>query len=223
MLVGLGVQAALFGPVKYGLLPEHLAEDELVAGNGVIEATTFLSIVVGTVAGGALVLLRARHRAGRRGRRRACRCSGCSARMRDPAVAGGRSVAAHRAGICSPKRWRVLRHRRIGPRRSGCACWPVLVLDHGRHADDRVPGGGARHAARRRHGADAAAGGVRDRRRRRLDPVRAAAARRGVAAVRAVRRARHLAVLLGFRRAAASARRPRERRRGAVVVRTAGA
>jgi acyl-[acyl-carrier-protein]-phospholipid O-acyltransferase/long-chain-fatty-acid--[acyl-carrier-protein] ligase len=57
VLAGLGVQAALFGPVKYGLLPEHLAEEELVAGNGVIEATTFLSIVCGTVAGGALVLL----------------------------------------------------------------------------------------------------------------------------------------------------------------------
>jgi acyl-[acyl-carrier-protein]-phospholipid O-acyltransferase / long-chain-fatty-acid--[acyl-carrier-protein] ligase len=57
VLTGLGVQATLFGPVKYGLLPEHLAEHELVAGNGVIEATTFLSIVCGTVAGGALVLL----------------------------------------------------------------------------------------------------------------------------------------------------------------------
>ncbi len=57
VLLGLGVQAALFGPVKYGLLPEHLAENELVAGNGAIEATTFLSIVCGTVAGGALVLL----------------------------------------------------------------------------------------------------------------------------------------------------------------------
>jgi acyl-[acyl-carrier-protein]-phospholipid O-acyltransferase / long-chain-fatty-acid--[acyl-carrier-protein] ligase len=57
VLTGLGVQATLFGPVKYGLLPEHLSEDELVAGNGVIEATTFLSIVCGTVAGGALILL----------------------------------------------------------------------------------------------------------------------------------------------------------------------
>lgn len=57
VLAGLGVQATLFGPVKYGLLPEHLAESELVAGNGMIEATTFLSIVIGTVAGGALVLL----------------------------------------------------------------------------------------------------------------------------------------------------------------------
>src|SRR5271165_2107252 len=57
VLTGLGVQAALFGPVKYGVLPEHLAEHELVAGNGAIEATTFLSIVCGTVAGGGLTLL----------------------------------------------------------------------------------------------------------------------------------------------------------------------
>ena len=57
VLAALGVQAALFGPVKYGILPEHLAGEELVAGNGVIDATTFLSIVCGTVAGGALMLL----------------------------------------------------------------------------------------------------------------------------------------------------------------------
>ena len=57
LLAGLGLQATLFGPVKYGLLPEHLVEHELVAGNGIIEATTFLSIVIGTVAGGALVQL----------------------------------------------------------------------------------------------------------------------------------------------------------------------
>ena len=51
------MQAALFGPVKYGVLPEYLADDELLAGNGIIEATTFLSIVCGTVAGGGLILL----------------------------------------------------------------------------------------------------------------------------------------------------------------------
>ena len=59
VLFGLGVQAALFGPVKYGILPELLRTRELVAGNGLIEATTFLSIVCGTVAGGALILLHA--------------------------------------------------------------------------------------------------------------------------------------------------------------------
>jgi acyl-[acyl-carrier-protein]-phospholipid O-acyltransferase/long-chain-fatty-acid--[acyl-carrier-protein] ligase len=57
VLFFLGVQATIFGPVKYGILPEHLAESELVAGNAVIEGTTFLAIVAGTVLGGALILL----------------------------------------------------------------------------------------------------------------------------------------------------------------------
>jgi acyl-[acyl-carrier-protein]-phospholipid O-acyltransferase/long-chain-fatty-acid--[acyl-carrier-protein] ligase len=57
VVAGLGLQATLFGPVKYGVLPEHLAENELVAGNGMIEATSFVSIVAGTIVGGALVLM----------------------------------------------------------------------------------------------------------------------------------------------------------------------
>jgi len=57
VLFGLGVQAAMFGPLKYGILPDHLRETELVAGNGLIEASTFLAILAGTVAGGALALL----------------------------------------------------------------------------------------------------------------------------------------------------------------------
>ena len=57
VLLGLGVQAALFGPVKYGILPELLPPEDLIAGNGLVEATTFLSIVAGTVIGGALILL----------------------------------------------------------------------------------------------------------------------------------------------------------------------
>ena len=57
VLFGLGVQATMFGPLKYGILPDHLRDDELIAGNGLIEATTFLAILAGTVAGGALVLL----------------------------------------------------------------------------------------------------------------------------------------------------------------------
>ncbi|MBS0644195.1 MAG: acyl-[ACP]--phospholipid O-acyltransferase [Proteobacteria bacterium] len=57
VLFGLGVQAALFGPLKYGILPDHLDQTEIVAGNGAIEAATFISILIGTVAGGALVLM----------------------------------------------------------------------------------------------------------------------------------------------------------------------
>lgn len=51
----LGVQAAFFGPVKYGILPELLAPEDLVSGNAVIEAGTFLAILIGTIAGGLLI------------------------------------------------------------------------------------------------------------------------------------------------------------------------
>src|SRR5579872_147955 len=47
-------QAALFGPSKYGLLPELLPEKRLSWGNGVIELGTFLAIIAGTVAGAAM-------------------------------------------------------------------------------------------------------------------------------------------------------------------------
>ena len=56
VLVALGVQAALFGPLKYGILPDHLRPEELLVGNGVVEATTFVAILIGTIAGGWLVL-----------------------------------------------------------------------------------------------------------------------------------------------------------------------
>ncbi|WP_421698564.1 acyl-[ACP]--phospholipid O-acyltransferase [Ancylobacter sp.] len=49
----MGTLSALFGPVKYGILPDHLAKDELVSGNALIEMATFAAILGGTV-GGAL-------------------------------------------------------------------------------------------------------------------------------------------------------------------------
>lgn len=57
VLFALGVQAAFFSPLKFGLLPEHLAHDELVRGNALIEIGTFAAIIGGTIAGGALVTL----------------------------------------------------------------------------------------------------------------------------------------------------------------------
>ena len=44
-------QAALFGPSKYGLLPELLPQSRLSWGNGVLELTTFAAIIAGAVAG----------------------------------------------------------------------------------------------------------------------------------------------------------------------------
>jgi acyl-[acyl-carrier-protein]-phospholipid O-acyltransferase / long-chain-fatty-acid--[acyl-carrier-protein] ligase len=51
-----GSLAAFFGPVKYGVLPQYLKQDQLIAGNALIEMGTFVSILAGTVFGGVLVL-----------------------------------------------------------------------------------------------------------------------------------------------------------------------
>ena len=48
----MGVHAAFFGPIKYSVLPDHLKKNELLAANGLIEAGTFLSILLGTIIGG---------------------------------------------------------------------------------------------------------------------------------------------------------------------------
>src|SRR5438128_6786792 len=47
-----GVIATLFGPVKYGILPDHLKKEELPAGNALVEGATFMAILLGTIAGG---------------------------------------------------------------------------------------------------------------------------------------------------------------------------
>ena len=51
----LGTQAALFGPLKYAILPQALKPEELVGGNGLVEAGTFLTILLGTLFGGWLM------------------------------------------------------------------------------------------------------------------------------------------------------------------------
>ncbi len=51
-LFGLGVIGALFGPMKYGILPDLLKTDELIAGNALVEAATFAAIFLGLIAGG---------------------------------------------------------------------------------------------------------------------------------------------------------------------------
>ncbi|OAM89830.1 MFS transporter [Termitidicoccus mucosus] len=51
----LGTQSAFFGPLKYSLLPQHLREGELVAGNAIFEAVTYVAILGGTLLGGLLI------------------------------------------------------------------------------------------------------------------------------------------------------------------------
>ncbi|MEW6761212.1 MAG: lysophospholipid transporter LplT [Pseudomonadota bacterium] len=52
-VVGFG--AAVYSPAKYGILTELLPPEKLVPANGWIEGLTVMSIILGTVAGGALV------------------------------------------------------------------------------------------------------------------------------------------------------------------------
>jgi acyl-[acyl-carrier-protein]-phospholipid O-acyltransferase/long-chain-fatty-acid--[acyl-carrier-protein] ligase len=51
-LFGLGCIAALFGPIKYGILPDHLKAEELIYGNALVEGATFAAIVCGLLVGG---------------------------------------------------------------------------------------------------------------------------------------------------------------------------
>ena len=50
----MGVHSTLFGPVKYAILPEYLAEKELIMGNGLIESGTFIAILLGQIIGTAV-------------------------------------------------------------------------------------------------------------------------------------------------------------------------
>ncbi len=50
----MGLHSTLFGPVKYAYLPQHLKDHELTGGNGLVEMGTFVAILLGTMAGGAL-------------------------------------------------------------------------------------------------------------------------------------------------------------------------
>src|ERR1022692_3320542 len=50
----MGTHAAFFAPAKYGAMPEILQPHVLSRGNGVLESTTFLAAILGTVTGGLL-------------------------------------------------------------------------------------------------------------------------------------------------------------------------
>jgi len=50
----LGIHSAFFGPIKYAILPQHLKPDEVLGGTGLVEAATYLAILMGTVMAGLL-------------------------------------------------------------------------------------------------------------------------------------------------------------------------
>ncbi len=53
----MGCQSTLFGPVKYAYLPQRLATDELVGGNALVEAGTYVAIILGLIVGGLVVAI----------------------------------------------------------------------------------------------------------------------------------------------------------------------
>ena len=53
-LFAMGVHSTFFGPIKYAVLPQHLARDEVLGGTGMVEAGTYVAILLGTIAGGLL-------------------------------------------------------------------------------------------------------------------------------------------------------------------------
>jgi len=56
LLFFMGAQSAFFGPLKFSILPQHLREDELIAGNGLVSAGTYIAILSGTLCGGLMIL-----------------------------------------------------------------------------------------------------------------------------------------------------------------------
>ncbi len=53
----MGCQSTLFGPVKYAYLPQQLATEELVGGNALVEAGTYVAIILGLIIGGITVAI----------------------------------------------------------------------------------------------------------------------------------------------------------------------
>ncbi len=51
-LLAMGTHSTFFGPIKYAILPQHLDKDHVLGGTGLVEAGTYVSILMGTIAGG---------------------------------------------------------------------------------------------------------------------------------------------------------------------------
>ncbi len=56
-LFAMGMHSTFFGPIKYAILPQHLEKDEVLAGTGLVEAGTYVAILVGMILGGAMHIM----------------------------------------------------------------------------------------------------------------------------------------------------------------------
>jgi len=53
-LFAMGAHSTFIGPIKYALLPQHLHRDEVLGGTGLIEAGTYIGVLLGILAGGVI-------------------------------------------------------------------------------------------------------------------------------------------------------------------------
>ncbi len=53
-LLAMGVHSTFFGPIKYAILPQHLNDDEVLGGTGLVEAGTYIAILLGTIVSGLI-------------------------------------------------------------------------------------------------------------------------------------------------------------------------
>lgn len=53
-LFAMGIHSTFFGPIKYAILPQHLHDDEVLGGTGLVEAGTYIAILAGTILAGII-------------------------------------------------------------------------------------------------------------------------------------------------------------------------
>ncbi|WP_242122836.1 MFS transporter [Sphingobium sp. Sx8-8] len=53
-LFAMGVHSTFFGPIKYAILPQHLQDEEVLGGTGLVEAGTYIAILAGTILAGII-------------------------------------------------------------------------------------------------------------------------------------------------------------------------
>jgi len=53
-LFAMGVHSTFFGPIKYAILPQHLRDEEVLGGTGLVEAGTYIAILAGTILAGLI-------------------------------------------------------------------------------------------------------------------------------------------------------------------------
>tara|TARA_R110000782_G_scaffold167129_6_gene259226 strand:- start:28978 stop:30276 length:1299 start_codon:yes stop_codon:yes gene_type:complete len=53
-LFAMGIHSTFFGPIKYAILPQHLMDDEVLGGTGLVEAGTYIAILAGTILAGLI-------------------------------------------------------------------------------------------------------------------------------------------------------------------------